>query len=127
MSATRTRRPVDDDSEPQVPQSTPTSLGAYGQPSHDFTLQAVMELQKSVGEMNATLQTVKSSLDSVKTKVEDLVGWKHKIIGGAAVLIACGGFVGWALAKASDYVTVRIPTGAPVVVAPVVPSAAQQK
>lgn len=120
MSATRARRPVDDDAVPQMPQSTPASLG-YGGSNHDFTLQAVMEMQKSVGELNANMQAMRSSLDGLKGKVDDLVGWKNKILGGVAVLLAVSGFVGWALAKASDYVTIRVPAGTSTVIAPVAP------
>jgi branched-subunit amino acid permease len=82
------------------------SMGTHG---HDFTLQAVMDMQKTLGEMNANLVATKSSVDSLKSKVEDLVGWKNKIIGGAVVLGAALTFAGWLVAKASDYVTIKTP------------------
>ena len=107
---------IDSDTAPQVPQSAPTQ---FANGNHDFTLQCVVELQKSMGEVNATMRSVKDALDGVKSKVDDLVGWKHKIIGGAAVLVIVGGVLGWAIGKASDYVSIRVPSGVPVLVAPV--------
>jgi hypothetical protein len=106
MSATRVRK--EPESVAQVPQSTPSMLG-MGMPGHDFTLQAVMELQKSVGEMNANLQALKGSVDSIKTKVDDLVGWKHKILGGAAVLAVVVAALSFLMGKASEYVTWKSP------------------
>lgn len=96
------------DTVPQVPQTSP--MYGAGMPSHDFTLQAVMELQKSVGELNANLASMKSSLDSVKSKVDDLVGWKNKVLGGAAMLLLVGSVLGWSVSKLSDYVTLKSPT-----------------
>lgn len=118
-----TRRTHAADSTPQVPQSLPPAFSNHGQ-GHDFTLQAIMELQKSVAEMNTTMRAMKESLDGVKSKVDDLIGWKHKIIGGAAVLVVVGGVIGWVIGKASEYVSVRVPAGVPVVVAPAPPTAA---
>lgn len=93
---------------PQPPQTTPSAPG-YGLHSHDFTLQAVMELQKSVGEMNANIGAMKSSMDGMKSKVEDLVGWKNKVLGGAAVLLFIGGLLGWGITKFSSYVELKQP------------------
>lgn len=77
---------------------------------HSFTLQAIMELQKSVTEVNVSLQNLKSSVDSTKSKVEDLIGWKNKIIGGAiAVGVVCT-LIGFAVSKASDYISIKAPT-----------------
>lgn len=117
MATSRTRK-TESESVSQVPQSTPIGFGV-GAPSHDFTLQAVMELQKTVGEMNANLQAMSRSLDGVKTKVDDLVGWKHKIIGGAAALGLAATIIGFLLGKASEYITVKVPAQvAPVVTPP---------
>lgn len=112
MSATRAKRPSEGESTPQVPQSTPQSVG-YGTGDYSFTLQAIMELQKSVGEMNATMSGMRTSIDSMKSKVDDLVGWKHKIAGGAAVLGIVFAGLGFLLGKASDYVTIKGPVVAP--------------
>ncbi len=69
-----------------------------------------MELQKSVGEMNANLQSMKGSIESTKTKVDDLVGWKHKILGGAAALAAVIAALSFVLGKASEYIVIKQPT-----------------
>lgn len=109
MSATRTRRTSETDDEvPRAPQTTPRGVST-GMPGHDFTLQAIIELQKSIGEMNATVAATKSSVDGLKTKVDELVAWKNKILGGAAVLAAVVAILGFLLGKASDYVTLRSP------------------
>lgn len=72
-----------------------------------------MEMQKSLGEMSATLQATKSSLDGLKGKVDDLVSWKHKIIGGIAVLAVVFSILGWLAGKASAYVEFRAPAPNP--------------
>lgn len=113
MSATKTRRQPDEESVAQIPQTLPIGIGA-GLPGHDFTLQAVMELQKSVGEINANLQAMKSSLDSVKSKVDDLVGWKNKILGGFAVLAVVITFLWYVGSKASEYVILKPSTPIPI-------------
>lgn len=80
---------------------------------HSFTLQAIMELQKSVGEMNANMQSMKSSIDGIKTKVDDLVGWKHKILGGAAAIAVVIAVLAFILGKASEYIVFKQPTQQP--------------
>lgn len=103
MSASRTKRTTEAETVPQLPQSTPQ----VGMPGHDFTLQAVMEMQKSIGEMNAKMDAMKTSLDGLKGKVDDLVGWKNKILGGVAVLGVVIAGLTWVISKASDYVEVK--------------------
>jgi hypothetical protein len=109
MSATRTKAKAEDTS-PQPPQSTPVQPVQHGYQDHSFTLQAIMELQKSVGEMNANLQALKTSVDGVKGKVDDLVNWKHKIIGGAAVAGAIIAVLAFLATKAADYVSIKTPS-----------------
>lgn len=77
-------------------------------------------MQKSLGEMSATLHATKSSLDGLKGKVDDLVSWKNKIIGGVAVLAVVFSLMGWLVGKASAYIDFR-PAGA---VSPAQPSTA---
>ncbi len=107
-----TKKPTSSPQQAQV--VTPESVDrpstpnmSYGSGDHSFTLQAIMELQKSVGEMNANLQAMKSSLDGVKAKVDDLVGWKHKILGGAAAIAAVIAVLAFILGKASEYLTFK--------------------
>ncbi len=68
-----------------------------------------MELHKSVGELNANVHSMKTSLDGLKGKVDDLVKWKNMIIGGAAVLGFAFTVLGVVIAKASEYVTLKTP------------------
>jgi len=69
--------------------TTPT----FAQPGHDFTLQAVMELQKSVGSMSAKIDRV---IEDVKDHGAELTGISRKInffLGGATVVGAIAGIV----------------------------------
>jgi hypothetical protein len=106
MSATRSRRQPDEESVAQIPQTTPSGLGA-GLPNHDFTLQIVIELQKSIGELNATTQATKSSVDGLKSKVDDLIAWKNRILGGAAALALVIAALGYVAGKVSEYVVLK--------------------
>lgn len=87
-------------------------------PSHDFTLQAVIEMQRTLGHLDANISGLKSSVDGLKGKVDDLVAWKHKLVGGAAVLVVVGGIIGWLVKGAADYVTLKVPAQTAVVVQP---------
>ncbi len=82
-----------------------------------------MELQKSVGEMNSTLGTLKSSVDGVKTKVDDLVSWKNRILGGAFVLGAVFSIGAFLIGKFWDYFSIKAP---PAISAPAAPQPAIQ-
>lgn len=119
MTSARSKKAsADQDSTPQPAQSTPNPIG-YGGPDHSFTLQAIMELQKSFGQVNSNLEAMKASLDSTKSKVEDLVGWKNKILGGAAVLGFVFAALGALIVKASDYIAIKTPhTNATAIQAP---------
>lgn len=72
-----------------------------------FEYQALFDIQKSIGELKASVDALKSSTDSTKAKVEDLIGWKNKILGGVFVLGAIFSLIGFVVAKASDYVTIK--------------------
>jgi len=100
--STSNEAPVD------IPQTTPKGIG-YGHPEYQF-VQSVMELQKHLGEINASIKSLERSVDntnsrieclgdinaslktltqttdSTKSKVDDLIKWKHMILGGAAAI-----------------------------------------
>jgi hypothetical protein len=100
----------DSETLPVQPQTTPAAYGyGYGNSDHNFTLQSVMEMQKSLGELTSTINALKTSVDGVKSKVENLVEWKSKIIGGAIVLGFVFTLLGFAITKLSDYVTIKSP------------------
>jgi hypothetical protein len=109
MNATTTRKKAED-SAPAVPQSVPPQSSAVSGDYNGFIWQQLSELQKSVAELSSNIQHLKSSVDSTKTKVDDLVNWKHKIIGGAIVFGAICTVLGFAISKASDYITIKAPT-----------------
>jgi hypothetical protein len=111
LNAAARRRESVPESVPSPAQTTPDHR--FGQPGHDFTLQVVVELQKTLGETNAHLKNLQGAVDGLKAKVDDLVGWKNKILGGVAALGAVIAVLGFLAGKASDYVTITAPAPAP--------------
>lgn len=104
------------ETEPIAPLTAPSAMGFAHESS--FTLTMLMELQKSVTEINTNLQNLKSSVDSTKSKVDDLVGWKNKIIGGAIAIGAVCTIIGFALSKVSDYISIKAPAATQTVTSP---------
>ena len=49
-------------------------------------IQALSAIQKSLGEINASLAALRTITEGTKAKVDDLVRWKHLILGGAITL-----------------------------------------
>lgn len=73
-----------DEAPASIPQTTPRNIG-YGHPEYQF-VQSIMEMQKSLGEINASIQALSKTVDSTKAKVDDLVNWKNMIFGGAITI-----------------------------------------
>lgn len=96
-----------DEAPASIPQTTPTAIG-YGHPEYQF-VQAIMEMQKSLGELKSSIDSVKASTDSTSKKVDDLVGWKNRILGGAFVLGILATAIGIVIGKFSDYITIKAP------------------
>ena len=69
----------------------------------------VLELQKSMGQATEAITTLTKSVDGVKAKVDDLVNWKHRIVGGAAVFGLVCTVLGFGIAKFWDYFSIRLP------------------
>lgn len=107
MSATRTKTSAADEAPASIPQTPPPGIG-YGHPEYQF-VQSIMEMQKSLGEINSSIKTLSTSVDSVKGKVDDLVKWKNMILGGAIVTGVFISFVIFTVSKASDYLTIKTP------------------
>ncbi|KXJ63047.1 hypothetical protein AXY46_03250 [Achromobacter xylosoxidans] len=119
---------VYDDTPASIPQTTPTAVG-FGSHDHSFTLQAIIDLKASMVELRTSFDAVKASVDSTKSKVDDLINWKNRILGGAVVLGVVSAFLGFVIAKGSDYVTFKQPTAyspAPVVAPSAAPQPLQQ-
>lgn len=75
---------VFDEAPASVAQTTPRSIG-YGHPEYQF-VQSIMEMQKSLGEINASILALTKTVDSTKSKVDELVTWKNMVFGGAITL-----------------------------------------
>jgi hypothetical protein len=85
-------------------------------------MQAVAEIQRSLGKVEASVEALKTSIDSTKSDVKALVAWKNAILGGAAVIGAVIAMVAYLAGKASDDVTIKSPAA---IQMPSVPSPAQ--
>lgn len=75
-------------------------------------------LHKSIGEVQASVDALRTTVDGTKAKVDDLVNWKNRILGGAAVLTVIVTLIGFVVGKFWDYVTIKAPTAQPTVQAP---------
>lgn len=98
---------------PAIDSGTPASFGQasatpHAFPSHDhsFTLQTVLELQKSVGELCAEVRLTRDAVEKINgrlDKIDDKVSAvTHKLYAAGvvvAILLTVGGFV---LTKAWD-------------------------
>ncbi|MEQ1738763.1 MAG: hypothetical protein ABL884_02565 [Methyloglobulus sp.] len=97
-----------DEAPASIPQTPPPSIG-YGHPEFHF-VQSIMEMQKSLGEINASISSLSKSVESIKSKVDDLVKWKNMILGGAIATGAILSIIFFILTKASEYITINIPS-----------------
>jgi hypothetical protein len=106
MSETAKTPVIDDEAPASIPQTTPKSIG-YGHPEYQF-VQSIMEMQKSLGEINASIHALNKTVDSTKSKVDDLVTWKNMVFGGA---ITIGFLIGFAVAvfKIFEHVPLNVP------------------
>lgn len=115
-------------------QSTPDVTGDIATPQHfinadhSFTLQTVMELQKSTGQLTECINSLRSSVDKQTTKLEKLEdklsSVTHKIYAASVVLtimVAVGGFIvnkAWNLMAQqitfkNEYISKQAPTKKP--------------
>lgn len=97
------------DSTPNTEASVPPGYG--GNSDHSFTLQAIMEMQKSIGQLSAEIKTLSIQQDKVSgkfDKLDDKLSGKmekiddklsvvtHKIYAAGvvmAILLVVGGFI----------------------------------
>lgn len=92
--------------------SNPITPQNHEQPSHNFTLQAIMGLQKSTGQLTTAVESLKESIDKQDKKVtkleETISGVTHKIYAATAILVifvAIGSFI---VSKAWDLMAKNI-------------------
>lgn len=88
-------------------ETTPTSFAEttppkFAQPGHDFTLQAVIEMQKSIGELSAKTDRLISDVKSHGEKIDGIRLTLAWVAGGAAVV---GVIVGATITFAAKYLT----------------------
>lgn len=83
-----------DTTPPSMPQMTPP----FSQSGHDFTLQAVIEMQKSLGELTAKTDRLISDVKSQGDKIDGVRLLLARIGGGAALLVVLVG-IGTALLR----------------------------
>ena len=104
------RRPTTDASTTPNTESTPP-LG-YTQPSHDFTLQIIMELQKSTSQLTTSTAHLSSAIDKIQVKIDGidakLSSVTHKIYAATAVMVVLVGIGGFIVNKAWDLVVYKI-------------------
>lgn len=76
--------------------------------------QTLMEIQGTLARLDERTGAMKGSLDGLKGKVEDLISWKSKILGGAitlgAVIAVLASLITFAVTKLSGYVSFHEPT-----------------
>lgn len=111
MSATRVKRAQDIDPIPYSPQVLPMAI-AVGLPGHDFTLQAVMDIKGSMGELSSAVKSLQGAVEKMDAriaKMDDKVsGVTHKLYAAGAVLavaVVVGGFI---VNKAWDLMALQI-------------------
>jgi hypothetical protein len=79
-----------------------------------------MQMQQALGEIKASIDNLRQTVDSTKSKIDDLVAWKNRILGGAIALGAVCALIGFLVTKFSSYVTISVPHP-PAVQAPAAP------
>ena len=98
-------------SSDELPSSRPQVVPhTYGSSDHSFTLQAVIEMQKTLGELTSNIQALTKSVESNKSKVDDLVQWKNMILGGAITIGAIVTMLAFGIAKTWDYISIKPPS-----------------
>lgn len=97
--ASQTRHEHSDFSTPERHLGTTTPINA-GLVDHSFTLQAIMDLQKSNGQLTEAVSSLRLSIDKLNSKLDRVEGTvsgvKHKIYAAGvvlAILVALGGFM----------------------------------
>ncbi len=69
-----------------VPTSFPETPPRFSSPTHDFTLQAVIEMQRSLGELSAKTDRLIADVKSQGDKIDTVRMRFSWVAGGAAVV-----------------------------------------
>lgn len=105
MARASTKQSSQSMSNPDMPMSSPAQSHNY-----DYTLQAVMDMRQSMGEFKASIDSMNLTMQGTKAKVDDLVNWKNRILGGAIVLGTICALLGFVVSKFSNYITISAPS-----------------
>jgi hypothetical protein len=80
------KAPRGESSRETVPTSFPETTPRFAQPGYDFTLQAVVEMQRSLGELSAKTDRLITDVKSQGDKIDSVRMRLAWLAGGAAVL-----------------------------------------
>jgi hypothetical protein len=80
-----------------TPSSFPTVTPPFPQHGHDFTLQAVMEMQRTLGELCGKVDRMAEDLKSQGNKIDAVRLTLARVGGGIAVLVVLISLVGAAI------------------------------
>jgi uncharacterized membrane-anchored protein YjiN (DUF445 family) len=85
-----------------MPDITPPN---YPSPTHDFTLQAVMHMQETVGKLVEAVNSLKEQVKEQGAELRSVGKDVHaaRIVGG--VLVAIGGLIGWVIHELIQYLS----------------------
>ena len=102
------KRPsLNQDIPPSLPQAGSTPHVYGGHPDHSFTLQSIMEMQKSLGSLESSINTMASNMDKLTDSVSDLkkkVGNVEKVMYAAGVVLVCAIAIGgWVLNTVKEF------------------------
>lgn len=90
----------------QQPQTGATGTPTPHQPGHDFTLQTIMELQKSVGSLESKIDGLReaqtNTLNRTDKALDKLEKIDKKVYAALVVLVIFSGITGWMINKAYD-------------------------
>lgn len=68
-----------------------------------------MDVQKHLGEIKASLDSLTKTVDSTKSKVDALIAWRNMIFGGVVTLSVVCTAIGFGISKFSSYFTIKQP------------------
>jgi hypothetical protein len=69
-----------------APTSYPETTPRFAQPGHDFTLQAIIEMQRTLGELSAKTDRLMTDVKSQGDKIDKVRLRLSWVAGGAAVV-----------------------------------------
>ncbi len=90
------REQLKDTTPSQLPQTTPQN---YPGPDYSFTLQAIMEMQKTLGQLTQAVTTLTEETKDNSTKIETI---SHQVYAAKVVVIVVGAILG-AIGSAAIY------------------------